>query len=129
MRASRPTPPETFGIGDWADCLAAFLDAVDVHSAYVVGVSWGGLLAQEFYRRHAARVRSLVPADTYAGWKGSLPKPIPEERLAACLRDASLPPAVFVLRYQPACSAHRRDRKSAISWDASCPTSTPSGSG
>lgn len=96
-----PDPPETFGIGDWADCLAAFLDAVGVHSAYVVGLSWGGLLAQEFYRRHAARVRSLVLADTYAGWKGSLPKPIPEERLAACLRDASLPPAVFVLRYQP----------------------------
>lgn len=94
-----PDPPETFGIGDWADCLAGFLDAVDVTSAHIVGLSWGGLLAQEFYRRHPARVRSLVLADTYAGWKGSLPEPIPEERLAACLRDASLPPAEFVGRY------------------------------
>lgn len=46
-------------------------------------------------------VRSLVLADTYAGWKGSLPEPIPEERLAACLRDASLPPAEFVPKYLP----------------------------
>ena len=96
-----PDPPETFWIGDWADCLAGFLDAVGVHSAHIVGLSWGGLLAQELYRRHAARVRSLVLADTYAGWRGSLPGPIPEERLAACLRDAALPPAEFVPRYLP----------------------------
>jgi pimeloyl-ACP methyl ester carboxylesterase len=94
-------PPETFGIGDWADCLAGFFDAVGVQSAHIVGLSWGGLLAQEFCRRHAVRVRSLVLADTYAGWKGSLPEPIPQERLAACLRDASLPPAEFVPRYLP----------------------------
>jgi pimeloyl-ACP methyl ester carboxylesterase len=43
----------------------------------------------------------LVLADTYAGWKGSLPDPIPEERLTACLCDASLPPAEFVPRYLP----------------------------
>jgi len=94
-------PQDTFGIGDWADCLAVFLDAVGVERAHVLGLSWGGLLAQEFYRRHPARVWSLVLADTYAGWKGSLPEPIPEERLAACLRDASLPPSEFVPMYLP----------------------------
>jgi len=94
-------PPETFGIANWADSLAEFFDVAGVHHADIVGLSWGGLLAQEFYRRHAARVRSLVLADTYAGWKGSLPEPVPEERLAACLRDASLPPAEFVPRYLP----------------------------
>ena len=95
-------PPETFGIGDWADCLAGVLDDAEVQWAHVVGLSWGGLVAQEFYRRHAARVRSLVLADTYAGWKGSLPEPIPQQRLAACLRDASLPPSEFVPLYLPA---------------------------
>jgi pimeloyl-ACP methyl ester carboxylesterase len=94
-------PAETFGIGEWADCLAGLLDAAEIHRAHVVGLSWGGLLAQEFYRRHAARVQSLVLADTYAGWKGSLPEPVPEERLAACLRDASLPPSEFVPTYLP----------------------------
>lgn len=94
-------PPIPFGIGDWADCLAGLLDAAGVQTAHIVGLSWGGVLAQEFYRRYATRVRSLVLADTYAGWKGSLPEPIPEERLAACLRDASLPPSEFVPRYLP----------------------------
>src|SRR3990170_5504531 len=94
-------PPETFGIGDWVDCLAGLLDAVVVQQAHILGLSWGGLLAQEFYRRHSARVLSLVLADTYAGWKGSLPEPVTAERLAACLRDASLPPSEFVPRYLP----------------------------
>jgi len=94
-------PPETYGIADWADCLAALLEGAGVQRAHILGLSWGGLLAQEFYRRHAARVASLVLADTYAGWTGSLPAPIPTERLAACLRDASLPPREFALRYLP----------------------------
>jgi pimeloyl-ACP methyl ester carboxylesterase len=94
-------PPETFGIADWSDCLAAFLHAAKVERAHVVGLSWGGILAQEFYRRHAGHVRSLVLADTYAGWKGSLPEPVTAERLAACLRDASLQPREFVSRYLP----------------------------
>lgn len=94
-------PPETFQIADWADALAGLLDAARVESAHIVGLSWGGLLAQEFYRRYVGRVRSLVLADTYAGWKGSLREPIPEERLAACLRDASLPPGELVPRYLP----------------------------
>jgi len=96
-----PDPPEGFGIGDWADCLAGLLDATGVQRAHILGLSWGGIVAQELYRRHPARVRSLVLADTYAGWKGSLPAPLPEERLAACLRDASLPPSEFVPRYLP----------------------------
>lgn len=96
-----PDPPATFGIRDWADCLAGLLDVAGVQQAHVLGCSWGGLLAQEFYRGHAPRVRSLILADTYAGWRGSLPEPIPEDRLAASLRDASLPPADFVSRYLP----------------------------
>ena len=100
-RANRPTPPEKFGIGDWAHCLAGLLDAVGAQQAHILGLSWGGVLAQELYRHHSERVLSLVLADTYAGWKGSLPEPIPQERLAACLQDASLPPSNFVPKYLP----------------------------
>ena len=66
-----------------------------------MGLSWGGILAQEFYRRYPEHVRTLVLADTYAGWTGSLPDPIPQERLAACLRDSLLPPEDFVAKYLP----------------------------
>jgi pimeloyl-ACP methyl ester carboxylesterase len=85
-----PDPPKTFLINDWADCLEWFLDSLKIRQAHILGLSWGGLLAHEFYQRHPERVISLILADTYPGWKGSLPSPIPEERLAACLRDASL---------------------------------------
>lgn len=100
--AGRSADPEgPFEMTDWADCLAGFLHAARVERAHILGLSWGGLLAQELYRRHPARVRSLVLADTYAGWKGSLAEPIPEQRLAACLEDASLPPGEFVPKYLP----------------------------
>ncbi len=96
-----PDPPERFTMSDWADCLGGVLDAAEVPRAHILGLSWGGLLAQEFYRRFSTRVGSLVLADTYAGWKGSLPEPMPEERLATALRDASLPPSEFVPKYLP----------------------------
>ncbi|MGX1159208.1 pimeloyl-ACP methyl ester carboxylesterase [Arthrobacter sp. SLBN-100] len=94
-------PPGPFGLGDWADCLAGCLRAAGLMRAHILGLSWGGILAQEFYRRHPSFVESLVLADTYAGWKGSLRDPLPQQRLDACLRDASLPPDDFVAKYLP----------------------------
>jgi len=94
-------PPSTFGISDWVEALAGVLDAADIHQAHLVGLSWGGLLAQEFYARHASHVRSLVLADTYAGWTGSLPAPMPEQRLVAALEDSELPSDAFVEKYLP----------------------------
>jgi pimeloyl-ACP methyl ester carboxylesterase len=94
-------PPGAFGIGDWADCLAGVFDHADIQRAHIVGLSWGGLLAQEFFRSYSNRVLSLVLADTYAGWKGSLSEKVARERLSACLRDSSLPAREFVPRYLP----------------------------
>jgi pimeloyl-ACP methyl ester carboxylesterase len=94
-------PTDGFGIGDWADTLAGVLDAAGVQAAHVVGISWGGLLGQEFYRRHPSRLRSLVLVDTYAGWTGSLTAAIAEPRLEAALNDSTLAPADFVKKYLP----------------------------
>lgn len=82
-------PPESFTITDWAETLAAFLDRAGIERAHILGLSWGGMLAQEFYRLNPARVDRLVLADTYAGWKGSLPEDVVEKRRARCYRDAS----------------------------------------
>ncbi|HWO69212.1 MAG TPA: alpha/beta fold hydrolase [Actinomycetota bacterium] len=94
-------PPETFTTTDYARCLAGFLDEIAMTSAHVVGLSWGGILAQELYRVFPERVRSLVLADTYAGWKGSLPEPVWRERLETCLRDSTGPADALVAKLLP----------------------------
>ena len=94
-------PPETFTITDWAEDLGRLLDALAIEEADVVGLSWGGLVAQAFYVRYPSRVRSLVLSDTYAGWKGSLPADAVEKRLARCLSESQLAPAELVERWVP----------------------------
>jgi len=97
-----PDPPSGFTFADWAETLAEFLDAIGTPRAPVVGLSWGGVLALEFCRRHADRVPALVLADTYAGWKASLGVDVAGQRLERCLRDSELPAEEFVSRWVPA---------------------------
>lgn len=94
-------PPEGCTIGDWARQLAEFLDAVGIERAHVLGLSWGGLLAQSFYAAYRSRVSSLILADTYAGWRGSFGPQIAGQRLERCERDASLPVDRFVQAWVP----------------------------
>ena len=98
---SSSDPPDPFTFADWSHCLARFLDAVDVTHAHVVGLSWGGVLAQEFYQLYPSRVLRLVLADTYAGWRGSLAAAGVEQRLVRCERDSHLLPHQFVSRWVP----------------------------
>jgi pimeloyl-ACP methyl ester carboxylesterase len=66
--------PAAFGLADYADCLAALIDALDLGPVHAAGFSWGGTVVQELYRRHPELVATLILVDTYAGWKGSLPE-------------------------------------------------------
>lgn len=101
LARSSSDPPDPFTFADWSRCLAKFLDALDVVHAHFVGLSWGGVLAQEFCRLYPGRVSRLVLADTYAGWRGSLPGPAVEQRLLRCERDSYLPPQEFASRWVP----------------------------
>jgi pimeloyl-ACP methyl ester carboxylesterase len=77
------------------------LDALAVEEAHIVGLSWGGLVAQAFYGLYPSGVTSLVLSDTYAGWKGSLPPDVVEKRLTRCLSESELSPAELVARWVP----------------------------
>jgi pimeloyl-ACP methyl ester carboxylesterase len=70
---SSDVPPE-FELADYADCLAALLGALALGPVHLAGLSWGGTVALELYRRRPELVATLILADTYAGWKGSLPE-------------------------------------------------------
>jgi pimeloyl-ACP methyl ester carboxylesterase len=112
-------PPDPFTMTDWARCLARFLDGMGIVRAHILGMSWGGVLAQEFYRLCPTRARSLILAGTYAGWRGSLPPTVCSERLTASMRDASLPAEEFVRQWVPGlisgvASQNVRDELSSI---------------
>ena len=65
------------------------------------GLSWGGLLAQEFYRLYPSRVLRLVLAGTYAGWLGSFGPDVARERLKRCDQESYLPPDEVVAKWVP----------------------------
>ena len=94
-------PPESFTLADYADSLAAFIERVGLERPHVVGMSFGGGLAIELYRRHPHVPRSLVLASAYAGWTGSLPPEVVEFRLNQALKLADLPPEQLVKAIVP----------------------------
>jgi pimeloyl-ACP methyl ester carboxylesterase len=119
--------PEDFGLADIAGALAAVLEAVELGPAHVAGLSWGGTVALELYRRHPDLVATLILIDTYAGWKGSLPADEvrarvagtrtmlagpPEEHDTTPGLFAGLPPAEFV----PLLDAMAADVRAATLW-------------
>jgi 3-oxoadipate enol-lactonase len=57
-RSSRASQP--YGIGDMADDLAGLLDGLEIPRAHVLGLSMGGMIAQEFALRHPERLDRLV---------------------------------------------------------------------
>lgn len=71
-----------------ADDLAGLLDMIDIESAHIMGISMGGMIAQEFALRHPERVKSLILACTYCGGPGSSIITDPE----MAQRMADLPP-------------------------------------
>ncbi|WP_426244463.1 alpha/beta fold hydrolase [Nocardioides sp. LHG3406-4] len=87
--------PAGFGLADFADGLAALLEALDLGPAHVAGLSWGGTVLLELYRRHPELVATLILIDTYAGWKGSLPAGEVEARVATVREMLAAPDEDF----------------------------------
>jgi pimeloyl-ACP methyl ester carboxylesterase len=85
-------PPEAWRLPDYADCLAAMIERLGLERPHVLGLSFGGALALELFGRHPRLPGTLVLASAYAGWAGSLPADVVEERLQRALRDADRDP-------------------------------------
>ncbi|MGE5226214.1 MAG: alpha/beta fold hydrolase [Planctomycetaceae bacterium] len=94
-------PPATFRFPDYADTLAAFIEAIGLERPHVLGLSWGSTLALELVRRHPSHVHTLVLTAAYAGWKGSLPSEEVERRLASTLHDLEGSPEAYARRFVP----------------------------
>jgi 3-oxoadipate enol-lactonase len=56
-----------FEIKDLAGDVAALLDALELETAHVVGISMGGMIAQELALAHPERIRTLTIGASYCG--------------------------------------------------------------
>jgi pimeloyl-ACP methyl ester carboxylesterase len=68
--SDKPDMPYTIAM--IADDTAALMDHVGIAQAHILGVSMGGMIAQEFALRHPAKTRSLVLGCTTAGGAQSI---------------------------------------------------------
>ncbi len=75
-----------FTTADLAGDVAALLDALELERAHIVGISMGGMIAQELALAHPERIRSLTIGATYCGGpEGTLMDPADLQMLAAAM--------------------------------------------
>jgi pimeloyl-ACP methyl ester carboxylesterase len=94
-------PPETYRLQDYADCLAGFMAALGLRKPNVLGLSFGGGLALELYRRHSTVPKTLILVSAYAGWAGSLAPETVQNRLRNGLKQSELPPEEVTAAWLP----------------------------
>jgi len=66
-------PNRSYAMTEMADHAAAVLDAAGVEQAGIVGLSMGGMIAQELVLRHPSRIRRLVLGCTHCGVSQRIP--------------------------------------------------------
>jgi 3-oxoadipate enol-lactonase len=104
-QSAKPDVP--YAMADYADDAAALLDSLGWDEALVMGVSFGGMVAQELVLRHPQRVKRLVLACTSPGGAGGASFAFHEiERLKGVARAQHLIPISDVRRTADWAAAH-----------------------
>ena len=76
-------PPGSFSVADMARDILAVLDRAGIGRAHVMGVSLGGMVAQELAIDHPDRVGDLILVSTTPGWPFAYPMPAVSAALIA----------------------------------------------
>lgn len=119
-RTDKPDAPYT--MADYADDAAALMDHVGWDEALVVGVSFGGMVAQELVLRHPGKVKRLVLACTSPGGEGGASFAFHEiEHLKGEERARFLIPISDTRRDAAWAAAHPQDYAAFVAMAAAAP--------
>lgn len=80
-QSDHPVVPD-YVLQDQADCAKRLLDTLGLDNIYLVGLSYGGMVAQHFVHRHPDKVQKLLLASTLA-WSDNVDKWISKSLLDA----------------------------------------------
>jgi pimeloyl-ACP methyl ester carboxylesterase len=90
-------PPGPYTTAQLAGDALSIMEAAGLETAHVVGISLGGMVAQEFALASPGRVRKLVLCSTTPGGETSFP--MPEQTVALMGRVSDLDPGDALLRF------------------------------
>lgn len=107
-------PPGPYTLADFAEDLAGLLDALGFERTHLVGISLGGMIAQEFALTWPDRVRSLLLADTASEYPPEARRQFAERARVA--EERGIGPLIEPTLERWFTPEFRRDHSAEVAW-------------